>query len=195
MDLLEDYALDVKNGNFLSKFPRRKHPVQLAFPQAEYVGSEACKKCHRQEYEKWEKTPHAHAYQTLAVKAEHPKNRQFDGECLACHVVGFGIDKGFANEVKTPYLKNVGCESCHGPCSEHVDNTKNKEIWKTINPYRWKADETPAERIRRLNLIDISCQKCHDIDNSVHFNFARYWPQIVHPMPKRNRPPEAAAGR
>jgi hypothetical protein len=194
MDLLEDYALEVKDGNFPDKFPRRKHPVQLTFPQAEYVGSEECKRCHQKEYEKWAHSGHAHAYQTL-VDAKHPKNRQYDGECLVCHVVGFGIDKGFVNEVKMPDLKNVGCESCHGPCSEHVNKTKDKKIHAMINPYRWEANETPQARIRRLNQIDIFCQKCHDIDNSVHFDFAKYWPKIVHPMPRRNRPPEAAAGK
>jgi hypothetical protein len=200
MDLLEDYALAVKDGNYLAKFPRRKHPVQLAFPKAEYVGSAECKRCHKSEYEVWQRKGehglgHAHAYQTL-VDAKHPRNRQYDGECIVCHVVGFGIEKGFANElVKKPDLKDVGCESCHGPCSEHVDNTKNKEIWKAINPYRWEPNEKPEARIRRLNQIDIFCQKCHDIDNSVHFDFAKYWPQIVHPMPRRNRPPEPAPGK
>src|SRR5439155_23082086 len=40
MDLMEDYALEVKDGNYLAKYPRRKHPTQLSFPKAEYVGSE-----------------------------------------------------------------------------------------------------------------------------------------------------------
>jgi hypothetical protein len=196
MDLLEDYALEVKDGNILAKYPRRKHPIQFPenFPQAKYVGSEACKRCHQKEYEKWEHSGHAHAYQTL-VKAEHPKNRQHDGECVVCHVVGFNYETGFRSEKATPKLINVGCESCHGPCSEHVDDTKNKKIHDLINPHRWKADETPEKRHQRLGKIDIFCQKCHDIDNSVHFDFAKYWPKIVHPMPRRNRPPEAAAGK
>jgi hypothetical protein len=194
MDLMEDYALDVKQGNYLAKFPRRKHPVQLAFSKAEYVGSQECKSCHRTEYEKWEKSGHAHAYDTL-VKATRPKNRQYDGECIVCHVVGFGYEKGFADEKTTPLLKNVGCESCHGPCSEHVDRPKDAKIRAMINPYRWEPNESPAKRTHRMTQIDIFCQKCHDIDNDVHFTFAEKWAQIVHPMPKRNRPPEPPAGK
>jgi hypothetical protein len=199
MGLLEDYALAVKDGNYLAKFPRRKHPVQLAFREAKYVGSERCRDCHKSEYEVWQRKGehglgHSHAYQTLET-ATRPKNRQYDGECVVCHVVGFNYETGFASEKATPKLINVGCESCHGPCSEHVDDTKNKKIHAMINPYRWEPNETPQQRIRRLNQIDIFCQKCHDIDNSVHFNFVKYWPQIVHPMPKRNRPPEATPGK
>ncbi len=197
MELMQEYTLDVKQGNYLEKFPRRKHPVQLAFRDAEYVGSEKCQECHRSEYEKWKHSKHAHAYETLVShpKAQHPKNRQYDGECIVCHVVGFGYEKGFASEKATPLLKNVGCESCHGPCSEHVDDTKNKKIHAMINPYRWEPNETPQARIHRLNQIDIFCQKCHDIDNDVHFTFASKWAQIVHPMPKRNRPAEPPLGK
>jgi hypothetical protein len=195
MELMEEYALKVKEDNYLAKFPRRKHPVQLAFKGAEYVGSAECKKCHRTEWEKWNSSGHAHAYQTLVEKAVHPKNRQYDGECVVCHVVGFGYEKGFADEKTTAHLKNVGCESCHGPCSEHVDRPKDAKIRAMINPYRWQPNETPQARIHRLNQIDIFCQKCHDIDNDVHFTFAEKWAKIVHPMPKRNRPPEPHPGK
>jgi hypothetical protein len=192
MDLFEEFALDIKQGNYLAKFPRSKHPVQLTFGQAKFVGSERCSGCHEKEYEKWEKSGHAKAYATLE-KASKPRNRQYDGECIVCHVVGFSYETGFADEKRTPKLKNVGCESCHGPCSEHVKDTGDAKIRAMINPYRWRAGESPQARIHRRNQIDIFCQKCHDIDNDHHFSFAEKWAKIVHPMPKRNRPPEAPA--
>jgi hypothetical protein len=202
MDLMEDYAQDVKDGvglpkgvTYLDKFPRRKHPFQLPpYEKAKYVGSERCQGCHKSEYEVWAKSKHAHAYEILQ-KATRPKNRQYDGECVVCHVVGFGYETGYMSETATPKLKNVGCESCHGPCSEHVKDPDDAKIRAMINPYRWQPNEPPNKRAGRLNQIDISCTKCHDIDNSVHFDFTKYWPQIVHPMPKRNRPKEADPAR
>jgi hypothetical protein len=200
MDLLEEYALHVKEKNYLAKFRRRPHSIQVVRPKAEYVGSGECKSCHKQEYEVWynqglkEDKGHARAYHTL-VEVKHPKNRQYDGECVQCHVVGFGYEKGFTDEIKTPHLKDVGCESCHGPCSEHVRRPRDAEIRKLINPYRYEPNEAPHKRVQRLNQIDSMCQKCHDIDNSVDFKFPQYWAKIVHPSPRRPPRVEAPAGK
>jgi len=45
-----------------------------------------------------------------------------------------------------------------------------------------------------MNQIDIFCQKCHDIDNDVHWKFDKTWPKIVHTLVKRNAPPPAVQG-
>ena len=84
------------------------------------------------------KTRHAHAYDTL-VKARDPKLRQFDGECIACHTVGFKHHTGYQDpppgatpkQVEKHNLKllDVGCESCHGPGSAHANNPNNKDLY------------------------------------------------------------------
>jgi hypothetical protein len=184
LPLMEDYAKDVKRGNFLGRYPRSQHPVQVAFPNARYVGSHRCKRCHEDAYAVWEKSGHAHAYQSLE-RARHPSLRQYDGECVACHVVGFAYKTGFSDEVSTPKLLNVGCESCHGPGSEHINDKHNAKIHAVMNP--WKAvpnEAAPARRLRELQ-IDKFCQTCHDIDNDVHWDFTRNWPKVVHHMAKR----------
>lgn len=189
MVLMEEYAKQVKDGNYLAKYPQIKHPMQVAFPEATYVGSDACKSCHKESYKVWENTPHSHAYQTL-VDATNPKNRQFDGECIVCHVVGFEYATGFRSDKATPDLVNVGCESCHGPGSEHIADRKknNKQILALMNPYKTPEKEDPnsAEAKRRINMLDQSCQKCHDIDNDVHWNFEKKWPKIVHREAKKS---------
>jgi hypothetical protein len=192
--LLEDYAKEVKNGNYLAQYPRRKHPLQVVYPMAQYVGSEACKKCHKHAYEVWEKHKHSHAYDTL-VNATRPALRQFDGECVICHTVGFSYDSGYEDEKKTPKLFHVGCESCHGPGSEHVDFGKRtpKQMLDLMNPLRHDPNENEQQRQQRLLKIDLDCQKCHDTENDVHWNFQKKWPSVIHHTPKNNPPPAAGA--
>lgn len=170
--LLQNYAQDVHKGNYLAKYVHNtKHPLQIDFPKATYVGSEKCKKCHEAEYEIWEKSPHPHAYETLVHKAKRPTLRQYDGECVACHVIGFGYAGGFTDEQRTPNLKGVGCESCHGPASLHVANHNDKNVRAALN--LWKTKSRNAQE--KANHINDTCQKCHDPDNSVNFKFEKYW--------------------
>jgi hypothetical protein len=181
--LLQHYAEEVKNGNYLAKYIRNgKHEVQVAFPEATYVGSEKCKKCHEHAYEVWHSSPHPHAYETLSTKPVRPSLRQYDGECVVCHVTGFGFSTGFASEKDTPKLEGVGCESCHGPSGLHAKDPEKKEYRAAINP--WKANAKDAKDV--ITRIDASCQKCHDADNDVHFKFEDYWEKkkIAHYTPK-----------
>lgn len=109
VQLYNDYQQLVKERNLLEKHPR------FTLDGLEYAGSESCKACHEYEYGKWSRNAHAHAYATLERVGS-----QFDPECAICHVVGMNYESGFISEQKTGHLKNVGCENCHGPGSEHI---------------------------------------------------------------------------
>jgi hypothetical protein len=81
----------------------------------EYISSAECQECHEQEFGIWHTKGHAHALATLeAVGSDH------DPECVLCHVVGLDYDTGFISGEETPELRDVGCEVCHGPGSEHA---------------------------------------------------------------------------
>jgi hypothetical protein len=110
IELYEDYKRWVKEANLLEEYPR--FPLRDGL---EYTGSESCMPCHEYEYEKWSGKAHAHAYATLERVGS-----QFDPECVVCHTVGMKYEGGFLSEEKTGHLKNVGCENCHGPGSEHI---------------------------------------------------------------------------
>lgn len=110
VELYDGYKQIVKDSNLLEKYPRYPLPDGL-----KYVGSESCKACHKAEYEKWQETGHAKAYATL-----ENLGYQYDPECIVCHVVGLDYESGFVSGQETPGLKNVDCENCHGPGSEHV---------------------------------------------------------------------------
>jgi len=117
---------------------------------APYIGDETCILCHKKAYKTWSESKHAHAYETL-VKDD----REFDPECISCHTTGFGYKSGYSNEIDTPWLLDVGCESCHGPCREHASSAGR--ISTPIKP---------------------DCIKCHNLDNSPEFDRDEYWKKI-----------------
>jgi hypothetical protein len=80
-----------------------------------YLGQASCKACHRAIYEYVQTLPHAKAYATL----EREKST-YDLECIACHVTGWQTPGGFDQPGAVGDLKDVQCEGCHGPGSEHV---------------------------------------------------------------------------
>jgi hypothetical protein len=185
VELMERYTKELKADNYLAKVGQSKHPLQLEVSGVTptYVGSKKCEQCHQSAYNVWEHSKHAKAYQTL-VEVKMPSLRQYDPECIICHTTGYGHVSGFENLEKTPKLINVGCESCHGPASEHVRETNNLQWRKLLNPWKAPANETPAQKSKRIGTIDQMCQKCHDQDNDVHYKFEKRWPDVDHPTPK-----------
>ncbi len=110
VQLYKDYKDQVRAEGLLEAYPRVPLPDGL-----KYLGSENCHSCHGYAYDKWATQAHAHAYESL-VKV----GSQYDPECVGCHVVGFGYESGFLSETSAKDLRNVGCEVCHGPGSEHM---------------------------------------------------------------------------
>ncbi len=143
-----------------------------------YVGSQKCQSCHEDEYRIWLRSGHANAWKSLTDVAHPP--RDYDPECVGCHVVGWdGLQRfpyvdGFVTATKTPKLLNVGCENCHGPGERHIAAELGD-------------DEATMEKIRagmRLgSAVKTTCYSCHDADNSPEFDFDRYYPLIDHSVP------------
>jgi hypothetical protein len=82
--------------------------------QATYVGTAACGDCHDAQVKFWQKTVHATAWQTLVDRGQ-----QFDYDCIGCHVTGWQKPGG-SNLAHNDKLRDVQCETCHGPASIHV---------------------------------------------------------------------------
>jgi hypothetical protein len=142
----------------------------------------------------FEKTPHFHATDTL-VKLDPP--RQYDPECLSCHVTGwnpqeyFPYDSGFMGLKESPLMVGNGCENCHGPAASHVaaesgDETVSDaemEALRAALRLKIKPNEgnvngaTPPQVTGKV--VDM-CMQCHDIDNSPDFDFQKYWPEVKH---------------
>ena len=201
LKLMEEYTEELKRDNYLGKYAQMKHPMQATAKgkMPVYVGTERCISCHPAAGEVWEQSKHSHAYQTL-VDDTRPSNRQYDPECIVCHTVGFHYQTGFTSAAQTPKLKNVGCESCHGPGSLHSNNPANAEQLALINPWKAPPDEKAEQKAKRMRRIDDFCQQCHDTENDVTWNdggFERKWPKIVHDTPadeKGDEPAKEKAG-
>jgi hypothetical protein len=182
----------------------RPEPHPWAEANGRFVGSDKCANCHPKSFAIWKKTPHSKAFQSLlppapqgdAAKAATPgataanakghsdPARNFDPECVSCHVVGWSAREfhpyasGYLDEVKTPHLMHVGCEDCHGPCEKHVDAeaTTNKPLQ---NKLRLAVRITKAEA-EDPSSHKYNCRICHDGDNSPDFEFKTYWPKVEH---------------
>ncbi|MDR4509860.1 MAG: hypothetical protein MRJ65_16775 [Candidatus Brocadiaceae bacterium] len=156
--LLKEYQQMLREEDLLSTMPQTPLSHGLT-----YVNSQICGACHKIIYNHWLKTGHATAYHTL-VKVEH----QYDPECIKCHVVGYGYISGFVNYEKSANLSDVGCESCHGAGSEHINNLNSK----------YESIGKPG------------CNVCHDYEHSPKFQYDEYWKRIKHPketVKKNNR--------
>jgi len=140
---------------------------------SEYIGTERCAMCHVPEMEFWRKSSHAIAVETLIKR-----DKLFDGSCIGCHVTGYRQPGGsvmgkleYLTQVNgtafTKKLQDVGCESCHGPGSQHAAKPDSAE--KLIV-------RTPGAEV---------CGTCHTPEHSSKFNHATYVKIITgpgHPM-------------
>ncbi len=173
--LMTAYQHQVKSLGFAG-LGIRPAPHPLKEVGGDFVGSQKCESCHEPSYRIWRKSSHAKAYQTLA---ELDPPRQFDPECISCHVIGwhptqyFPYEGGFSSLEETPHLKDVGCESCHGPGGNHV-RAEMKGTPQEQEQYR------KALVVTKQEAHDGHCASCHDLDNSPDFDFDTYWPDVEH---------------
>ncbi|HSP79308.1 MAG TPA: multiheme c-type cytochrome [Myxococcaceae bacterium] len=124
--------------------------------QAAFVGNSACADCHEEAFPVWESSKHHHAWETLEAVG-----KQFHLNCTGCHVTGWEQPGGVCRLDKVSGREDVGCESCHGPGSLHVEEPSSDNI-----------TARPGEAV---------CVTCHNRENSPHFDFATYLPKVLGP--------------
>lgn len=109
---MRDYYKQVNEHNKTAFADRT--PQKLEAGKAGYVGVDACSDCHSEEREVWDKTKHAHAYETLVKDL-----KEYNLDCVGCHVTGYSKPGGSTVTHNEP-LRGVQCETCHGPGSLHM---------------------------------------------------------------------------
>ena len=144
--------------DFYSQFTETKGELQKQVSwdssRLPFVGSDACKACHQEQYNQWKTTKHAQAFKVLLDAKRH-----FQPKCVSCHITGAGYDGGYRmGDLKHPMI-HVQCEACHGPGGKHIlAPSKSSILGKP------KAD---------------LCIRCHDQDHS-DFVFNDYYPKVTH---------------
>ena len=162
--------------------PLRPLPHPMKDVGGRFVGTEKCQSCHEESYAVWKKSKHSQAFASLQ-QANPP--RDFDPECVSCHVVGwhptkfFPYEGGYVGLAKTPQLTNVGCETCHGPGEAHAaaellasDKVRLEVGRKSVHLTKEEAADPTSKKQ--------NCYSCHDLDNSPEFKFKDYWPLVEH---------------
>ncbi|MGE0708262.1 MAG: multiheme c-type cytochrome [Planctomycetota bacterium] len=152
-------------------------PAEAAKP-GNYVGTQACLKCHTQQHVTWGAAPHAKAFEALApgarkeakgkAKLDPAKDYRAADECLACHSVGHGQPGGFVAgdaQAAAKGLTNVGCESCHGPGGEYLAPGLHDEAYKDHHAERQAALASKGFVAKPSHH---ACQECHDPKHPVH---------------------------
>jgi len=167
MRFYQDLLRDAKLAETESALP---HPSGST-----YVGADKCGECHTKAFAQWKTTGHAQAFESIRT-GRRGIPRIHDPECLSCHVTGwhpqdvYRFESGYLNEKASAHLLGNQCENCHGPGSRHielVESDQKKEARALMHVGLEKARQ--------------HCYECHDLDNSPHFDFETYWPQIAHP--------------
>ncbi len=120
------YYKEINEHNRAAFANRTPPPVPPG--EAGFVGIDACSKCHKEARAVWDGTSHAKAYATLA-----DQNKQFNLDCVSCHVTGYG-EAGGSTVTHVAGLENVQCEVCHGPGSKHARDPKH------VTPPKPKGD-------------------------------------------------------
>lgn len=104
----------------------------------DWMGSEACGKCHPDQLAAWRATPHATTVKHLPAKPA--------GACLACHATG-EAPAGAVLAIQ------VGCESCHGAGAAYGEDDVMRN--PTVSRALGLADtSTPVARAK-------ICAACH----------------------------------
>ncbi|MET0387655.1 MAG: multiheme c-type cytochrome [Polyangiales bacterium] len=146
--VVDAYDARVNEHNRIAFADVRPVPAPEGAPH--YVGSAACQTCHAPAYSWWTQHQHGRAYTTL-----ERVHKQFNLSCAGCHVTGYGKPGG-ATLVHNEGLIHVGCESCHGPGSQHA-------LSPSVSSHKLTA--SPGEAI---------CKQCHTPEHSDLFEYESY---------------------
>lgn len=134
-----------KRVNALGREQGKSQPVRASIY---YSGSDKCIQCHGDEGRSWGATAHAKAYQTLV-----DKEQQYNSACLSCHMTGHSPDDRVQAIAFPTLLRNVGCETCHGPGRKHV-----------AAPEKWKLLVKPPPSL---------CLQCHVEEHDDGFDYGQ----------------------
>jgi hypothetical protein len=133
----------------------RDTPSIVGVDEVPQGGTRDCRNCHPAAFASWERTRHASAYATL-----ERGGRQFDLDCVACHVTGWKQPGGPCDVASTVGRQGVQCEACHGPASLHA-----------VDPPGHIVRDPPTS----------TCVGCHTPEHSTGFEPTSFRKRVIGP--------------
>jgi peroxiredoxin len=124
---------------------------------ARYVGADACRSCHAEQYRHWQSTAHA---------GLQPDSDAAVGK-LYRFVTGINAEGGYPTEGRT----GVQCEACHGPGERHIQQPEAKGHGFIVG----LGAECPSCVVEQI------CRTCHGAQDDPDFDFDRAINPVRHP--------------
>lgn len=122
--IAEDPSLAGPSPRRFAAEPRENDPTDG------YAGKEACLKCHEPQGKQWSSTPHG-----SATKVLESMDRHYYPGCISCHSTGYGYPTGYSpRDANAAPLRDVGCETCHGPGRRHSASPEEKGLIRRGSP-------------------------------------------------------------
>jgi hypothetical protein len=137
----------------ISKYREKKNVFDNP---ARYVGAEACRECHKEEYVSWKKTIHAGVHQTEPSMSEDTYR----------YNTGAGSPGGYPE----PGREGVQCEACHGPGEKHIAEPEAKG-----SQYIVDLGKTCSSCV-----VEQICRGCHSLKDDPNFDFDKSIVQVRH---------------
>ncbi|MCA9003286.1 MAG: cytochrome c family protein [Planctomycetes bacterium] len=171
--VLSGASVGTDGSNSLAAAPQLGDSDCARLEDAEFTGSDSCKKCHFKQHMSWKKTEMASAFETLLPgKKEEAKKKagldvskdySQDASCLPCHTTGYGKKGGYPALVagkawteeetkRAKEMQGVQCESCHGPGSLANVHKKDHEDYKQAEIFAMGMHAPDAA----------NCKTCHN---------------------------------
>ncbi|MDZ7263144.1 MAG: multiheme c-type cytochrome [candidate division KSB1 bacterium] len=168
VNLNEQFKDDPSMLKLLEEYREREAALTIEINREQYramkmfVGAEACRKCHADQYDQWKKTGHATAFQRL-----QKEGMQEAMACLQCHTTGFAQYNGFYSIKETPEMANVQCESCHGIGQLHVQSIE-----------KMKSGKLRAAILSPIT--EETCLGCHTAERDPDFQYTAALGKVKH---------------
>lgn len=170
------FAVAINHANFACpQEPAIEELKPLVCDPAKVLGSDSCARCHQQEVQQWQTTPHFQTFDTLHRTPEAKaiadrlglRSVKRNDTCVACHYTR-QEQRG-----RVRVVEGVSCESCHGAATDWL------ELHADYGPGANKESESAAHRTERrqasiaagmnnptnVYLIARQCLACHTTPN------------------------------
>jgi YVTN family beta-propeller protein len=174
-------------GGFQPKPAENRQAAQIKGPK--FAGVEACAACHDKpsmgyQFSRWRMSAHARAFGVLATPAAYAmaekeglaEEPQKSPACLKCHATAFNLAPGAALTTYSP-AEGIGCEHCHGPGSEYM----NEAIM---------LDKAAAAAAGLKTATKSTCLECHEQAHGKSFDLDKAWSMTAHPSQAHAAAPE-----